>query len=89
APRLHEALALAAGLARTRQLLPPAVRQTAMAHIEAEPAFRLEYFEVADADTLQPLTEWSAGQPVALCLAAYLDDVRLIDNLIVSGEGGK
>jgi len=85
APRLHEALELAAALVRAGQS-PGAVQQAGVAHIQAEPAFQLEYFEVADAHTLQPLTEWQDGQPVVLCLAAYLDDVRLIDNVIVGGK---
>ena len=83
APRLHKALELAAELVRVRQSPPMAVREAAIAHIQAEPAFRVEYFEVANAHTLQPLTEWRTGQAVVLCVAAYLDDVRLIDNVVV------
>lgn len=83
APRLHETLELGASLVRQGAQLPAQVQQAAVAHIAAEPAFQLEYFEVADAHTLQPLTEWHPTQPVVLCLAAYLDGVRLIDNIVV------
>jgi pantoate--beta-alanine ligase len=46
-------------------------------------AFLLEYFEVADPTTLQPLTGRLAGRPAALCVAAFLGKVRLIDNVLV------
>lgn len=46
------------------------------------PDFLLEYFEVADAQSLQPVgTTQSAGQ-TALCMAAHLGGVRLIDNVV-------
>lgn len=44
---------------------------------------RLEYFEVADAESLQPLAAAQSSQGVALCIAAYLGSVRLIDNMII------
>jgi pantoate--beta-alanine ligase len=46
----------------------------------------LEYFEVADAHTLETV-EVLDGQPeVALCIAASVGDVRLIDNRIISRD---
>lgn len=83
APRLHEALKLAADLVRQATVSPAEVQQAAVAHIAAAPALQVEYFEVADAHTLQPLVQWQLGRPVVLCLAAYLDGVRLIDNIVV------
>lgn len=82
APRLYEALQLAAARAQAGDS-PAAVRQAGAAHIQSEPAFTLEYFEVADAQTLQPLTEWHPGRTAVLCLAAHLAGVRLIDNVVV------
>lgn len=46
------------------------------------PAFQLEYFEIANADTLLPIDRVQAPGMTALCVAAYLGKVRLIDNLI-------
>jgi pantoate--beta-alanine ligase len=43
----------------------------------------LEYFEIADANTLQPPSQLRPGQEVALCIAAYFGEVRLIDNLLL------
>lgn len=82
APRLHAALELAARQLREGQP-PAAVQQQAAQYIAAEPSLELEYFEVADASTLQPVTEWQAGRELVLCLAAHLGGVRLIDNIVV------
>ncbi|WBO84157.1 pantoate--beta-alanine ligase [Hymenobacter yonginensis] len=82
APRLYEALEQAAAGVRSG-VAPTQVQQQAAAYIMAEPAFTLEYFEVADAQTLQPVEAWEPGRSVVLCLAAHLGGVRLIDNVVV------
>ncbi|GAB3024380.1 pantoate--beta-alanine ligase [Spirosoma pulveris] len=46
------------------------------------PHFRLEYVEVVNADTLQLANEVLAPGQTAICLAAHLGNVRLIDNLV-------
>ena len=45
-------------------------------------AFLLEYFEVAHAHTMQLVDERLPEGQTALCLAAHLDGVRLIDNVV-------
>ena len=47
-----------------------------------QPTFALEYFEVADADDLQPVKVRQPEGKTALCVAANLGEVRLIDNVI-------
>ncbi|MCB0429283.1 MAG: pantoate--beta-alanine ligase [Flavobacteriales bacterium] len=42
---------------------------------------RLQYFEIVDADTLRPVSSWSQARHTQGCLAAYLGDIRLIDNI--------
>jgi len=44
--------------------------------------FKVDYFEIADATSLQPLSD-SSKKAVAL-VAAYLGDVRLIDNMTMN-----
>jgi pantoate--beta-alanine ligase len=83
APRLYEALQLAAELVRQRATPPAGVQAAAASFLAPEPAIALEYLAIVDAHTLQPLTEWQSGRPVALCLAAHLGGVRLIDNVVV------
>ncbi|GAB3772622.1 pantoate--beta-alanine ligase [Spirosoma horti] len=46
------------------------------------PHFRLEYVEIVNADTLQLASEVLAPGQTAICLAAHLGNVRLIDNLV-------
>ncbi len=43
---------------------------------------QLEYFEVVDRFTLKPIEEIAPNQEIALCIAAFLGEVRLIDNVI-------
>jgi pantoate--beta-alanine ligase len=80
ATHLFKALQLARDLLPTQPVMQ--IKAAVAQYLEAFPTIRLEYFEVVDADTLQ---HWEQGRPVALCLAAYVGEVRLIDNLIVGG----
>jgi pantoate--beta-alanine ligase len=45
------------------------------------PEFNLEYFEIADFDTLESIKTYNPNKKVAFCIAIFLDGVRLIDNL--------
>jgi pantoate--beta-alanine ligase len=50
-----------------------------------EPAVKLDYFEIVNRDTLDPVDDISGGALVAV--AAYVGSTRLIDNIVVSGKG--
>jgi pantoate--beta-alanine ligase len=54
----------------------------AEAQIKSEPLMELEYFEIVDATTLQPLKNYEVNSAVA-CIAVKLGNVRLIDNIIL------
>jgi pantoate--beta-alanine ligase len=41
--------------------------------------FELEYFEIVNDTTLQPIANWSEARGVVGCIAVWLDGVRLID----------
>ncbi len=82
APVLYRVLQAAAQQVR-EGMAPAEVQAQALAALAQEPQFTPEYFEVADAQTLQPLASYAAGQPVVLCVAAHLGGVRLIDNVVV------
>ena len=82
APLLYQVLTQAA--AQVRLGLPPAqVQAQALGRLAEAPEFTPEYFELVDAHTLQPVAQYAPGQPLALCVAAHLDGVRLIDNVVV------
>jgi pantoate--beta-alanine ligase len=48
----------------------------------AEPKFNLEYFEISNTYTLQPVESKQPEGQNALCIAAFLGKVRLIDNFV-------
>ena len=59
-----------------------AVRERAAQTIAAEPGVRLDYAELVDATTVQPVTR-VAGDLV-LAVAAYVGPTHLIDNLRIA-----
>ena len=46
--------------------------------------FRPDYLETADAGTLQLVNKWDGKQKLVALTAAFLNDVRLIDNLVLN-----
>lgn len=45
--------------------------------------FKVDYFEISDAATLQPVDAWDQAPEIIGCVAAFLGNVRLIDNMIL------
>jgi len=43
--------------------------------------FKPDYAEIADAQTLEVLDDWDGKKKIVALIAAYLDEVRLIDNI--------
>jgi len=86
-----QALALYRSLARVQTLADRGERSS-LALIGAgkqviadEPAVKLDYFEVVDPDTLDPVPDITHGALVAV--AAWVGTTRLIDNIVVHGPG--
>ncbi|MDD2279426.1 MAG: pantoate--beta-alanine ligase [Bacteroidales bacterium] len=50
--------------------------------INANNELDVEYFEISNANTLQPITKWSDADEVVGCIAVQVGNVRLIDNVI-------
>jgi pantoate--beta-alanine ligase len=46
--------------------------------------FKTDYVAIADAGTLEPVDKWDGKQKIVALIAAYLNDIRLIDNMILS-----
>lgn len=79
--------AIYAGLQAAKQALssgatPAELRETLRATLQAIPGVRVDYVELADAETLAPVGETApAGAQLLLAVAAWFGDVRLIDNI--------
>ncbi|MBW6478410.1 MAG: pantoate--beta-alanine ligase [Bacteroidales bacterium] len=80
APRIYETLV------KARNMFPVStvaeVQKEVAKIIENEPFMQLEYFEVSDLETLEPVSENKPGKSVIGCIAVHMGDVRLIDNMI-------
>lgn len=59
-----------------------AVKEFVREQFASQPAFSLEYFEVADSGSVQPVKALQPYGQTALCVAANLGGVRLIDNVV-------
>jgi pantoate--beta-alanine ligase len=87
----RQALALYRSLTRVQTLADTGERDAAKL-IQAgkqvmaeEPGVRLDYFEIVDPDSLDPVSDISPGALVAV--AAYVGSTRLIDNIVLHGAG--
>ena len=45
--------------------------------------FKVDYIEIANANTLELLNNWDGKTPMVALAAAFLDNVRLIDNMLL------
>jgi pantoate--beta-alanine ligase len=83
------ALALYCSLQRAQQAVAAGqrdaerVRQILRDTLESQPLVRVDYVEVADADTLEPLSELKSGGKAVALVAARVGRTRLIDNAIL------
>jgi len=44
--------------------------------------FKLDYFEIVDGNTLQPVADWKDSNYIVGCIAVYCGPIRLIDNIV-------
>ena len=71
---------------RNASALVAAARQIFAEENSEENSVRLDYFEIVDPDTLDPVDNISAGALVAV--AAYVGSTRLIDNILLEKKTG-
>ncbi len=79
APFIHQTLQQAVRLKTEKS--PLEIVQWVTDKFKEQPAFTLEYFELADAVFLQPVKRWEKAKGTIGFVAAFLGDVRLIDNI--------
>jgi pantoate--beta-alanine ligase len=66
--------ALTNGVKETRQMVTDA--------INASSQLEVEYFEIVDGNTLQPVMLWDDSDFIVGCIAVYAGEIRLIDNVV-------
>ncbi len=64
----------------------PELKRDAETMVTDEPGVELEYFEIADGDTLKPATE--SSETIVALVAARVGNTRLIDNALMSNQPG-
>jgi pantoate--beta-alanine ligase len=82
APVLFETLQTAAKRIEGGELNAASATESVRARLARESAIRVEYVEVVDADTVQPVQ--TIGGPVRIAAAIWLGTTRLIDNIAAS-----
>jgi pantoate--beta-alanine ligase len=80
APALYRAMKQSAGRLRDGDDIKAAMADGA--RLAADAGFRLDYFEVRDAETLAPVAS-AKDRPMRILVAAMIGKTRLIDNLAV------
>jgi pantoate--beta-alanine ligase len=78
---IHRALSAAEQLARTGTKEPEALKNRVQAVLREEKGIELDYIEVADHETLEPLS--SVKDVMVLLVAVRIGRTRLIDNLVI------
>jgi len=81
---LHRALVQVQSLAGKGERRAAALIEAAQHVFREEPAVRVDYLEIVDTETLDPVTDVSGGALVAV--AAFVGTTRLIDNVVLSGR---
>ena len=59
------------------------LKERAQQYLLAE-NFKVDYVEIATADTLTTIENWDGKQPIVALVAAYLNEIRLIDNMLLN-----
>lgn len=79
APAIHRILADSVALAPAKSVAE--VTESVISAINAVDGLEVEYYQIVDADTMQPISSWSDARQAVGCVTVYAGDVRLIDNI--------
>jgi pantoate--beta-alanine ligase len=63
--------------------IPDGIKQLLIGEIQESHFFRVEYVDIVNTETLQPFDDWMDVEHAVVCVAAFIGNVRLIDNLIL------
>lgn len=80
APLIYKTLAQARN--KTNELSVKEMIDWVVNGINADPNLKVEYFELADADSLLPVQGWDHPNGIVGCIAVWAGNIRLIDNMM-------
>lgn len=85
APEIYRTLAESVDYSRSHSV--SATHDMVVEHLDAQQGFRVEYFEIVDGITLQPVADWNDSEYIVGCITVYCGDIRLIDNITYRRAG--
>ncbi len=81
ATAIYKCLSLAKEKLQAGNIIPLKNEMKAMLE---KAGFKIDYAEIADAATLELIDEWDGQRKLVAVIAAFINEVRLIDNMIIS-----
>lgn len=79
APKIYEALKDSIEMYGKHS--PEEVMASVTETLNSNKFFKVEYFEIVDADTLLPVKKWDDSKHIQGCITVYCGEIRLIDNI--------
>lgn len=81
APFIFQTLVQAKALTLTKK--PQEINRWLKEQFDAKKEYKLEYAQIVNGETLEDISDYNQGESIVICFAAWLDNVRLIDNIMV------
>jgi len=81
APAIYKALSEAATVAVSGEINPEELTGVTINKINSSPLLKVEYVEIVNSLTLQPVSKWDDAEEIQMWTAVYAGDIRLIDNI--------
>lgn len=79
APAIHKTLESSLDWARDHSV--EETKRYVTEEINSFPQMEVEYYEIVNARTMQPIADWSETESAVGCVTVFCGDVRLIDNI--------
>ena len=79
APAIHNTLVASLDYALSHTI--EETKQNVINEINAQPEMEVEYYEIVDSLTMQPIANWEDSKCPVGCITVYCGEVRLIDNI--------
>lgn len=83
ASQLYQAINVVKKELQERQVSVAEARQKALQVLEETESIKLEYLEIVDAASFDMVSDIRKHREIAVCIAAYVGGVRLIDNVLL------